>query len=34
VEFALELGAILDRYSAQQGVDLTLRAGLDSGARP
>jgi class 3 adenylate cyclase len=31
VEFALELGTILDRYSAQQGVALTLRAGLDSG---
>jgi class 3 adenylate cyclase len=31
VEFALELEAILERYSAQQGVDLTLRAGLDSG---
>ena len=31
VEFALELDAILDRYSAQQGVNLRLRAGLDSG---
>lgn len=31
VEFALELDAILDRYSAQQGVTLRLRAGLDSG---
>jgi class 3 adenylate cyclase len=31
VEFALELEAILDRYSAQQGVTLKLRAGLDSG---
>jgi class 3 adenylate cyclase len=31
VEFALELEAILERYSAQQGVTLRLRAGLDSG---
>lgn len=31
VEFALELDAILERYSAQQGVKLDLRAGLDSG---
>lgn len=31
VEFALELDAILERYSAQQGVELSLRAGLDSG---
>lgn len=31
VEFALELDAILERYSAQQGVRLDLRAGLDSG---
>lgn len=31
VEFALELDTILERYSAQQGVSLTLRAGLDSG---
>lgn len=31
VEFALELETILERYSTQQGVDLTLRAGLDSG---
>lgn len=31
VEFALELDAILERYSAQQGVKLGLRAGLDSG---
>jgi class 3 adenylate cyclase len=31
VEFALELQTILDRYSAQQGVELGLRAGLDSG---
>lgn len=31
VEFALELDAILERYSAQQGVELGLRAGLDSG---
>ncbi|GAA1929107.1 adenylate/guanylate cyclase domain-containing protein [Microbacterium aoyamense] len=31
VEFAMELDAILERYSAQQGVDLGLRAGLDSG---
>ncbi|WP_426323924.1 adenylate/guanylate cyclase domain-containing protein [Microbacterium sp. E-13] len=31
VEFALELDTILERYSAQQGVALTLRAGLDSG---
>ena len=31
VEFALELDAILARYSAQQGVELGLRAGLDSG---
>ena len=31
VEFALELDTILDRYSTQQGVSLTLRAGLDSG---
>ena len=31
VEFAMELAAILERYSAQQGVDLGLRAGLDSG---
>lgn len=32
VEFALELEAILERSSAQQGVRLTLRAGLDSGS--
>ncbi|WP_137844289.1 adenylate/guanylate cyclase domain-containing protein [Microbacterium sp. 2FI] len=31
VEFALELDTILERYSAQQGVELSLRAGLDSG---
>lgn len=31
VEFAIELNTILERYSAQQGVDLELRAGLDSG---
>lgn len=31
VEFALEIETILERYSAQQGVALTLRAGLDSG---
>ncbi|WP_461471154.1 adenylate/guanylate cyclase domain-containing protein [Microbacterium sp. HJ5] len=31
VEFALELDAILERYSTQQGVKLDLRAGLDSG---
>ncbi|MEZ3159152.1 adenylate/guanylate cyclase domain-containing protein [Microbacterium sp. BWT-B31] len=31
VEFALELDSILERYSTQQGVDLHLRAGLDSG---
>ena len=31
VEFALELETILDRYSTQQGVQLGLRAGLDSG---
>jgi class 3 adenylate cyclase len=31
VEFALELATIIERYSAQQGVDLSLRAGLDSG---
>jgi class 3 adenylate cyclase len=31
VEFAMELDTILERYSAQQGVDLDLRAGLDSG---
>ncbi|WP_439591791.1 adenylate/guanylate cyclase domain-containing protein [Microbacterium sp.] len=31
VEFAMELDAILERYSAQQGVELGLRAGLDSG---
>lgn len=31
VEFARELDTILERYSAQQGVQLTLRAGLDSG---
>ena len=31
VEFARELDTILERYSAQQGVELTLRAGLDSG---
>ncbi|GAA2002569.1 adenylate/guanylate cyclase domain-containing protein [Microbacterium ulmi] len=31
VEFALELDTILQRYSAQQGVELGLRAGLDSG---
>jgi class 3 adenylate cyclase len=31
VEFALELDAILERYSAQQGVQLGIRAGLDSG---
>src|SRR6478735_3120123 len=31
VEFAIELNTILERYSAHQGVDLGLRAGLDSG---
>ncbi|WP_404431300.1 adenylate/guanylate cyclase domain-containing protein [Microbacterium lacus] len=31
VEFAMELQAILERYSAQQGVQLGVRAGLDSG---
>lgn len=31
VEFARELETILARWSAQQGVDLHLRAGLDSG---
>lgn len=31
VEFAMELDTILQRYSAQQGVELDLRAGLDSG---
>ena len=31
VEFAIELDAILERYSTQQGVRLGLRAGLDSG---
>ena len=31
VEFALELETILERYSTQQGVELGLRAGLDSG---
>ena len=31
VEFAIELDTILERYSAQQGVKLDLRAGLDSG---
>lgn len=31
VEFSIELAMILERYSAQQGVDLGLRAGLDSG---
>ena len=31
VEFALELNTILERYSVQQGVELGLRAGLDSG---
>lgn len=31
VEFALELDAILERYSVQQGVPLGIRAGLDSG---
>ncbi|GAA1982579.1 adenylate/guanylate cyclase domain-containing protein [Microbacterium pumilum] len=31
VEFAMELETILDRYSTQQGVQLGLRAGLDSG---
>ena len=31
VEFAMELDTILERYSAQQGVHLDLRAGLDSG---
>lgn len=31
VEFALELDRILERYSAQQGVRLGLRAGLGSG---
>ncbi|TDN90561.1 adenylate/guanylate cyclase domain-containing protein [Microbacterium sp. BK668] len=31
VEFAIELSTILERYSAQQGVELGLRAGLDSG---
>ena len=31
VEFAMELDTILERYSAQQGVTLGLRAGLDAG---
>ena len=31
VEFAIELHTILERYSAQQGLELDLRAGLDSG---
>lgn len=31
VEFALELETILARWSAQQGADLRLRAGLDAG---
>lgn len=31
VEFAMELDVILERYSSQQGVELDLRAGLDSG---
>ncbi|WP_345801550.1 adenylate/guanylate cyclase domain-containing protein [Microbacterium sp. AZCO] len=31
VDFAIELNTILERYSAQQGVELGLRAGLDSG---
>jgi class 3 adenylate cyclase len=31
VEFALELETILERYSMQQGVELGLRVGLDSG---
>ncbi|GAA3633125.1 adenylate/guanylate cyclase domain-containing protein [Microbacterium awajiense] len=31
VEFAIELDEIVERYSAQQGVDLSVRAGLDSG---
>lgn len=31
VEFALEIESILERYSLQQGVQLSLRAGLDSG---
>ena len=31
VEFALEIDSILERYSAQQGVKLGLRAGLDAG---
>ncbi|GAB3603787.1 adenylate/guanylate cyclase domain-containing protein [Microbacterium aureliae] len=31
VDFAVELQTILERYSAQQGVGLRLRAGLDSG---
>ena len=31
VEFAIELNTILERYSAHQGVELGLRAGLDSG---
>ena len=31
VEFALELETILERYSTQQGVELGLRVGLDSG---
>ncbi|MET0672449.1 MAG: adenylate/guanylate cyclase domain-containing protein [Microbacterium pygmaeum] len=31
VEFAMELSTILERYSAQQGIELGLRAGLDSG---
>ena len=31
VEFALELETILERWSTQQGVELRLRAGLDSG---
>ncbi|BDV29747.1 adenylate/guanylate cyclase domain-containing protein [Microbacterium terricola] len=31
VDFAIELSTILERYSTQQGVDLGLRAGLDSG---
>ena len=31
VDFALELETILERYSTQQGVELGLRVGLDSG---
>ncbi|MBP1078265.1 class 3 adenylate cyclase [Microbacterium terrae] len=31
VDFALEIQTILERYSTQQGIDLTLRAGLASG---